>query len=381
MASPLSVIDKSSAGENTPRVSFESYQREARAVIEARRAFQSDDRAAELAWNSPVEWRPEGKPRAGILLVHGLGDSPWSFHDIGAVLAAHGYLVRAILLPGHGTQPEDMLKVTLEEWRQVVETQVNTLRGEVEQVFLGGFSTGANLVLDQAYRTDNVAGLLLFSPAFRSNSTYDWLTPWISWARPWLREPDGVRPMQNTVRYMMVPTNGFAQFYRSSSQARRVLRHAPFDKPVFMVVAKNDSVLDASWMATTFSSRFTHPASQLVWYGAAPASARDDSRILARPDRLPEQNISQFSHMGIMFSPDNPLYGNSGSLRICWNGQDTPDTAACEQGASVWWSDWGYREEGKIHARLTFNPYFAWQSTLMLKVLDAALTADELSGR
>lgn len=79
-------------------------------------------------------------------------------------------------------------------------------------IVLGGFSTGANLVLEHAYRNADIAGLLLFSPAFKSDSTYDWLTPWLGWARPWLREPDGVRPMQNPVRYMMVPTNGFAQF-------------------------------------------------------------------------------------------------------------------------------------------------------------------------
>lgn len=371
VAHPAAVIDGAPAAADAPQVSFASYRHAALAEMEGRRAFQGADRAAELAWNAPTEWRPEGPPRAGVLLVHGLGDSPWTFHDIGTVLAGNGYLVRTVLLPGHGTRPEDILEVTLEDWRQVVEVQADVLRGEVEQVFLGGFSTGANLVLEHAYRTADVAGLLLFSPAFRSDSTYDWLAPWIGWARPWLREPDGVRPMQNAVRYMMVPTNGFAQFYRSSRQARGVLRRAPFDRPVFMVVAEHDSVLDTAYLAATFSTRFTHPASRLVWYGAAPASASDDLRILVRPDRLPEWRISQFSHMGVMFSPANPLYGSSGSLRICWNGQDAHDTAACGQGASVWWSDWGYREDGKIHARLTFNPRFDWQAGVMLQVLES----------
>jgi hypothetical protein len=49
----------------------------------------------------------------------------------------------------------------------------------------------------------------------------------------------------------------------------------------------------------------------------------------------------------------------------------------CLAGEPVWYSDWGHREPGKVFARLTFNPYFEWQSGVMLQVLGvkaAALT-------
>lgn len=366
--------------ERAQAVSFETYQRDTLAAIELRRAFQGTDRAAELAWNGPMEWRPPGIPRAGVLLVHGLGDSPWTFHDIGAVLAAHGYLARTVLLPGHGTRPEDMLDVTLEDWRQVVAAQTRALQDEVPAVFLGGFSTGANLVVEHAYKNPDVDGLLLFSPAFKSDSSFDWLIPWVSWMRPWLVEPNGVQSMQNAVRYMMVPTNGFAQFYRSSRQARRAIQGAPFDKPVFMVVAEHDSVLDTAYLAETFSARFNSPASRLVWYGAAPRPAASDPRILVSPDRMPELRISQFSHMGVTFSPENPLYGSKGSLRVCANGQSAKDTAVCESGESVWLSEWGYREEGKIHARLTYNPRFDWQTGIMVDVLESLQNVSATAG-
>lgn len=35
----------------------------------------------------------------------------------------------------------------------------------------------------------------------------------------------------------------------------------------------------------------------------------------------------------------------------------------------VWYSDWDYREDGKVHARLTFNPSFDWQASVMADVL------------
>lgn len=354
--------------------SFQDYKHDQLQMIKAHRSFQGEDQELELHLNAPREWRPHGVPRAGVLLVHGLGDSPWSFHDIGAALAERGYLARTVLLPGHGTRPENMLDVKLEDWQEVVEKQANLLSKEVPRVLLGGFSTGANLVLEFAMLNTDVAGLLLFSPAFKSDSKYDWLTPWIAWARPWLRESDGVRPLQTTVRYMTVPTNGFAQFYRSSRQVRQKLKHSTFNKPVFMAVAEHDSVLDTAYLAETFSARFTSPHSKLIWYGTAlQGKTNADPRVVLKSDSVPEMRISQFSHMGLLFSPSNPLYGINGSSRICWNGQGEKEMELCERGAPVWLSDWGYIEEGRIHARLTFNPFFDLQTRLMLDVVESSL--------
>lgn len=360
------------AGADKPSPNFADYRQQTLTTLEQRRSFQTADHAAELQWNAPQEWRPTGQPEGGILLVHGLGDSPWSFHDVGAKLAAQGFLVRTVLLPGHGTQPSDMLDVTLEQWQDVVREQAQTLSREVPKVYLGGFSTGANLVLDYAYDHDEIAGLVLFSPAFRSDSTYAWLTQWISWVRPWLASPtDKLRPLQTPVRYLNVPTNGFAQFYRSSVLAQKRLGQRRYDKPVFVAITQHDSVLDTGFVLDNFNQRFSNPASRLIWYGDSPADAAVSPRVLVRPDYLPEYRISQFSHMGLLFSPDNPLYGVDGKQRICWNGQETPDMQKCLAGEQVWYSDWGYREAGKVHARLTFNPYFEWQSTVMMGVLGA----------
>lgn len=358
------------ASANPPSQSFADYRQQTIELIEQRRSFQSADHEAELQWNAPQEWRPAGQLRGGVLLVHGLGDSPWSFHDVGAKLAAQGFLVRTVLLPGHGTQPSDMLDVTLKQWQSVVREQAQTLSREVPEVYLGGFSTGANLVLDYAYDHDEIAGLILFSPAFRSDSSYAWLTQWIAWARPWLASPtDPVRPLQTPVRYLNVPTNGFAQFYRSSTLAQKRLAQRTYDKPVFVAITQHDSVLDTGFVLDSFNQRFSNPASRLIWYGDSPADAAKTPRVLVRKDYLPDYRISQFSHMGLLFSPGNPLYGVDGKQRICWNGQETPDMQKCLAGEPVWYSDWGYRETGKTHARLTFNPYFDWQSEVMTRVL------------
>lgn len=354
--------------------SFADYRSETLKQLIEERSFQLPDRDSELDWNAPKEWRPAtyeagSRPDKGILLVHGLGDSPWSFHDVGQQLAQQGFLVRTVLLPGHGTRPENLQTVTAEQWRRVVREQAAALQRDVGQVYLGGFSTGGNLVLEYAYTHPEIAGLVLFSPGFKSKA-FDWLAPLVAQVRPWLRTPDGKTPMQNAVRYLNVPSNGFDQFYRTSLAARLMLDDRPYDKPVFMVVTQHDSVLDTNYLLDVFQRRFTNSQSRLIWYGSKPDGLTDTKRVLIQHDRLPEQHISQFSHMSLMFSPANPLYGDKGSLRICLNGQTEQAMRACEQGTSVWYSDWGYREDGKVHARLTFNPYFDWQTSVMVATLN-----------
>ncbi|MDX6804876.1 alpha/beta hydrolase [Terrihabitans rhizophilus] len=366
-------LSRSESEASSEAPSFEDYRRATRAQLLRERSFQSSDTEAELSWNGPSEWRPEGRTpggryRKGILLVHGLGDSPWSFHDIAPELARNGFLVRTVLLPGHGTKPQDLLDVSVHDWRRVVREQAAAMLGDVDELYLGGFSTGANLVAEHAYHDPRIAGLALFSPGFKSTSL-DWAAPALARVRPWLVEPDGETTSQNVVRYMTVPTNGLAQFSLSSRSARQLLESRPYDKPVFMVVAENDSVLDTRYLAKTFERAFTHPRSRLIWYGSP--LARQSTRVLVRNDRLPDLRISQFSHMGVMFAPRNAMYGAEGSLRICLNGHDRSAARACEAGKDVWYSDWGYREKGKVHARLTFNPYFSWQTSIMNSVLAA----------
>lgn len=356
-------------------VTFSEYQREAHALIRARRVFQTQDREAELAWNGPGEWRPtsgDAPPNKGILLVHGLGDSPWSFHDLAHELVAQGFLVRTVLLPGHGTRPDDLVGVTLEQWQQVVQAQAEAMQRDVAgPVYLGGFSTGANLVLEVAYAHPEIAGLVLFSPGFRTSVPLGWLAPLVARIRPWIVTPGEDVPVQNAVRYMATPTNGFAQFYRSARTAQQLIGDRTYDKPVFMAVAQHDSVIDTAYLLDVFQHRFTNPDSRLIWYGSSPRGLTDHARVLVRDDKVPQERISQFSHMGLMFSPSNPLYGSNGSVRICLNGFDGEARRACEKGAPVWFSDWGYREEGKVHARLTFNPYYDWQASVMAAVLAA----------
>ncbi len=351
------------------QTSFAEYQQQTRDWVAAHRSFQTLDKTRELTWNTPQEWRPAHKATRGILLIHGLGDAPGSFTDIAPELAKQGFLVRTVLLAGHGTRPMDMLNVSVDQWREVVNEQATILEKEVGNVWLGGFSTGGNLALEYALQHPQVQGLLLFSPAIKSNTRYDFLAPAAAVFRDWLRPPSAVFPQQIATRYLRVPTNGFAQFYRTSASAQQLVTHQTWNKPVLMVLSEHDSVLNTAWILDQFEKTFTHPASRVIWYGLARAEVAADARVLVKPDYLPAERISQFSHMSVLFSPRNPVYGRHGSVVLCANGQPDAATKRCLNGEEVWYSDWGLVEPDKVHARLTWNPWFDWQTQVMNEVV------------
>ena len=63
----------------------------------------SDPNVWAFNWNRTFVLQPEGDANGGVLLLHGLTDSPYSLRSIGLALAARGYRVVGLRLPGDET--------------------------------------------------------------------------------------------------------------------------------------------------------------------------------------------------------------------------------------------------------------------------------------
>jgi hypothetical protein len=73
--------------------------------------FSRGSRADPGRW--PVNWNrsfvlPNEQPTAGVLLLHGLSDSPYSLRALGERLHKSGAWVLGLRIPGHGTAPIDV---------------------------------------------------------------------------------------------------------------------------------------------------------------------------------------------------------------------------------------------------------------------------------
>ena len=96
-----------------------------------------------------------------ILYIHGLGanDHEWDY-----VKERVGYPSTSVLLPGHGTTPEDLRNVTWYDWVRAVENTYNELAKD-HRVVLAGMSLGALVGAHIAARKpDNLAGLVMVAP-------------------------------------------------------------------------------------------------------------------------------------------------------------------------------------------------------------------------
>ncbi|UPQ89608.1 alpha/beta hydrolase [Vibrio sinaloensis] len=343
------------------QASFGEYINETQAWLESNRVFLTQDKYTELGLVAPQEFRPLKPNGQGVLLVHGLGDSPYSFIDIATHLAKQGYLVRTILLPGHGSKVGDLQLPTFADWQGIVKHHIQLLKQDTDSIWLGGYSTGANLVTEQAIDDESINGLLLFSPALQPLSGVVKYAKLASYFITWADQD----PEDNPLRYNSLPMNAAAVYYQTSSQVRASLAGKIYDKPVFIMMSEGDKVIDTQYVTQVFANQMTHPASHLVWQGEQDTGIERTTRYSMR---LPDLRISNGSHMGLLFSPDNPYYGQHGTQRICSNGQGEELEPKCSQ-SQVWYSAWGYREQGKIHARLTYNPYFAESMSIMDKVM------------
>lgn len=352
--------------------SFAEYVEQTHQWLLHNRQFMTDNRMLEVQANSPFEMLPPtsamSSTRKGILLVHGLADSPYSFVDIAPVLTNMGFVVRTILLQGHGSRPADLINADADDWRDLVAHHVALFKQDVDTLYLGGFSTGANLVSSYAMGDDDIAGLMLFSPGFKAGIGVDKFAPMVPMFTDWLYAPR-LEGETNYVRYMVTPSNGFAQFYDTSAEVMFRFKQGRYNKPVFIALSQADSVIDVNRVLSLFSKRISNPNSRLLWFGERPET--NDTRVKVFAAKVPQYHISNFSHMGILFRPDNPYYGFQGSERICDNGQsDNRLYRQCLDGGEIWYSAWGHVEKGKHHARLTFNPYFTQMVTELKKVLD-----------
>lgn len=98
--------------------------------------------------------------KIGLLLVHGFTGNPVSLRPLAELLAARGFSIELVRLPGHGTHYRDLQRTRYPDWRGEVERALSELARTTERVVLVGFSMGGTLVLDVAARGAQVAGVV-----------------------------------------------------------------------------------------------------------------------------------------------------------------------------------------------------------------------------
>jgi alpha-beta hydrolase superfamily lysophospholipase len=149
----------------------------------------ADPRKYKPNWNRSFELTTE-RPRGGVLLIHGMSDSPYALRTIGKALHQQGFWVVGIRMPGHGTAPSGLRHISRHDMAAAVRIGMAHLDEKVngKPVHMIGYSTGAPLSLEFALdamegKSTPVPGsLILVSPAIGIHpaaglaSFKDWLS-------------------------------------------------------------------------------------------------------------------------------------------------------------------------------------------------------------
>lgn len=339
-----------------------------------------------IAGNAPFELKPpasclagEGKTyRRGVLLTHGLTDSPYFMRYLAAFFQENCFRVLVILLPGHGTQPGDLLDINWQEWAKAEAYGADQLATEVNDVYLAGFSTGGALSVYQSLRDQRIRGLFLFSPAFKvtSKAALANLHKIYSWASPSAKWVD-IMPDTDIYKYESFPKNAAAQIYALTKEVQSQLQKHEVSIPVFAAASQDDAAVNTS--ATLEFMAHTHnPSSKLVFYAtdtAKPPQEIPAAKLELVNSVIPEQKILSSAHTAIVLPPEDMHYGPAGNYSNCihYYPDEIEKYTACNNKPKEDLQGEVTEENLKVGIlrRLMYNPNFAALKVSMKKFIDA----------
>lgn len=102
----------------------------------------------------------------GVLLIHGFTGSPAELRPLGDYLNKQGYTVLGVLLPGHGTVPEDLNNTAWEDWYAKVTEGFKRLQQTSSSIYVVGMSMGGLLAMKAAAELPVAKAVFMSTPIF-----------------------------------------------------------------------------------------------------------------------------------------------------------------------------------------------------------------------
>ena len=323
-------------------------------------------------WNRSFEL-PVERAVGGVLLLHGMSDSPYSLRAMGQALNARGYHVLGLRLPGHGTAPSGLTRVRWQDMAAATRLGMRHLEAVVDDgpLHIVGYSTGASLAVNYALDALEDSGqvapasLVLVSPAIgvsRAAGFARWKSalgrlPGLH-GLEWLQ----IEPEFDPYKYNSFATNAGDQVHRLTRQVgRRVAAtswgpDAALFPPTLVFKSTVDATVSTQAVVDRFLGRLSTGRHELVLFDVnraalkspllvddpGPQTARlmdDDNlpfavtlvgnedpeslRVVARrkppysTDVTSEVGLDEdwpagvisLSHVALPFPPDDPVYG------------------------------------------------------------------------
>ncbi|CEN25371.1 alpha/beta hydrolase [Paraclostridium sordellii] len=179
----------------------------------------------------------------GCLLIHGFTSTPAEMYPLAKFLNNNGYTVYSILLSGHGTNHDELLKVSYIDWYNDVEKAYEELLFECEEVVVIGHSMGGLLALMLAsnYHVDK---LICLACALKPNNRWVKYTGILKYFKKYTEWKNTNNYIDDDYRkyklnYNVFPIHSVYQLYLASRAASSCLKGINSD--TLIIQDKNDS--------------------------------------------------------------------------------------------------------------------------------------------
>lgn len=214
-------------------------------------------------------------PTTACLLLHGFVGSRRDFGELGERLAAAGFHVDMMRLPGHGVTPPEFARQTPESMIQAVAEEFRALKRRYRAVHVVGFSMGGSLATLLAAR-EPVDRLVLAAPYY--GVTYQWwyLLPAETWNAalgpvvPYVLKSDAFKMVNRREAadeiycYHCVPTRGAATLMELGRRAFRPETLAAIRCPTLMIASETDGAASPRCMRAAFD-RLKNAPKEALW--------------------------------------------------------------------------------------------------------------------
>ncbi len=226
-------------------------------------AVARDPQTGIITGAEPRELGTPLSPKA-MLFVHGFSGTGNNFHELPDRVAAQGWHVRVMLLPGHGRSPFLFEETSAEELLGAVLEELRALRARHETVVLCGHSMGGALATLAAAQVP-LDGLVLAAPYYAVTFKWFYLLTAERWATllspiiRWIHNPPDRQPVKRRevsreiLCYPWIPTRAFRTAMALAERARNpeVLRRVQC--PTLLLHSTQDNVTDPGTAARAFA--------------------------------------------------------------------------------------------------------------------------------
>ncbi len=182
-----------------------------------------------------------------IFMIHGFTGSAANMRPLAEALnkGGEGYPVCAVLLPGHGTSMQDMMRRNWKEWVIAATAEYKKLQAVYPKISIIGLSMGGDIALCIASRlkvnriVTISTPILLRSQLSRFAGILRFFRKYITW---WNYKPlDGELVPEYEMGYKGMPVRSIAQLRRLTVAARRRLHRVK--QPILVVQSLRDKLV------------------------------------------------------------------------------------------------------------------------------------------